>query len=150
MREDRDALIAHYRATRAEMLAAIERLSAAQLTERTHNGWGVKDHLAHLAFWDELRAAEVLRISAGHASTWRISPEEDGVVNEIVTRARWDLALEQVQWEFAESRRRFIAALEAAPPEALDTDRYGEAGLKSGHEEEHARWIAEWRAERGY
>lgn len=148
--EDRDALIAHYQATRAAMLAAIEGLTEEQMTERSHNGWCVKDHLAHVTFWDEIRAAEVERISAGRESAWRLTSEEDETLNDMVTRARWDHPLAQVLAEFEESRRRFMDALERATPEGLDASRYGEAGLVSGHEAEHAGWIREWRAERGY
>jgi hypothetical protein len=66
--EDRDDLLAHYRRSRAELLDAIAGLSEAQMTERTLDGWSVKDHLLHLALWDDVRAAEVVRISAGHES----------------------------------------------------------------------------------
>jgi len=148
--EDRDALIERYRRSREEFLAAIEGLTEEQLLERSHNGWCVKDHMVHLAFWDELRATEVTRLSAGFESAWRLSTEADDTLNGLVTAARWDLSLAQVEWEFAESHRRLMDALVLATPEGLDPSRYGEAGLTSGHESEHAAWIREWRAERGY
>ena len=59
MAEDRDGLLQHYRQMREELLAAIDGLSDALMTERSLDGWSVKDHLAHLALWDDLRAAEV-------------------------------------------------------------------------------------------
>ena len=61
MAEDRQELLAHYRRSRAELLAAIDGLSDAQLCDPSIDGWSVKDHLAHLAFWDDIRAAEVQR-----------------------------------------------------------------------------------------
>jgi len=148
--EDRDRLVAAYREMRAEFFAAIEGLSGAQMTERTHNGWSVKDHMAHITFWDEVRASEVARISAGLDSAWRLTSEEDEMLNAMVTRARWDHSLEQVQREFTESKQLFLDALSRATNEGLDASRYGEAGLVSQHEAEHAGWIREWRAERGY
>ena len=71
MPEDRDALLQHYRQMRDDLLAAIDGLSDGLLTEPSLDGWSVKDHLAHLALWDDLRAAEVLRISAGWIKRWR-------------------------------------------------------------------------------
>jgi len=150
MTTDRDVLLAAHRAMRSEFLAAVDGLTEAQLTERSHNGWSVKDHMAHITFWDEVRASEVERISAGLDSAWRLTPEEDETLNAMVTRARWDHSLEQVQREFTESKQRFLDALSRATPEGLDASRYGEAGLVSRHEAEHAGWIREWRAERGY
>jgi uncharacterized damage-inducible protein DinB len=79
--EDRDALLKHYRQTRADMLAAIYGLSDEQLTEPSLDGWSVKDHLAHIALWDDIRAAEVARISAGHDSAWRMTEEQDESLN---------------------------------------------------------------------
>ena len=135
---------------RTEFLAAINGLTEAQLIERSHNGWSVKDHMAHIAFWDELRATEVERMSEGFESAWRLTPEQDEVLNEMVTQARWDHSLDQVRWEFALTKQRFLDVLARATPEALDASKYGEAGLTSGHEAEHAGWIREWRAEKGY
>jgi hypothetical protein len=66
------------------------------------------------------------------------------------TRFRQDLSLEQVRWELQHSRQRLEDAIAAAGPEAFDAARYGEAGLQSGHEDEHARYIAAWRARMGY
>jgi len=150
MSEDRDALLAHFRAMRQDFLDAIDGLTDDQLTERSHNGWSVKDHMAHITFWDEVRASEVERISAGLESAWRLTSEQDEVLNQMVTQARWDHSLDQVRREFTESKARFLEALTRATSEGLDASRYGEAGLVSHHEAEHAGWIREWRADRGY
>ena len=150
MTEDRNALLERYRQMRTEFLAAINGLTEAQLIERSHNGWSVKDHMAHIAFWDELRATEVERMSEGFESAWRLTPEQDETLNAMVTQARWDHSLDQVRWEFALTKQRFLDVLARATPEALDAAKYGEAGLTSGHEAEHAGWIREWRAEKGY
>jgi len=56
MPEDKEALVAHYRRMREGLLAAIDGLSDEQMAERTLDGWSVKDHIAHLAFWDDIRA----------------------------------------------------------------------------------------------
>lgn len=73
MPNDRDALLDHYRKTRADLLAAIDGLGDEAMSEPSLDGWSVKDHLLHLASWDDIRAQEVARISAGHDSAWRMS-----------------------------------------------------------------------------
>lgn len=148
MAEDRDALLKHYRDSRAELLAAIDGLSDEDLTERTMDGWSVKDHLAHLSFWDEMRAGEVERISAGMESVWRMNEEQDVAANAIGYALRQDLSIDQVRWELATMRRRLLDAISAATPRGLDASRYGEAGLVSGHEVEHTEWIKRWRKQR--
>jgi len=149
MAEDRDGLLRHYRQTREELLAAIDGLSDALMTERSLDGWSVKDHLAHLALWDDLRAAEVLRISAGHGPVYRMTEEQATVVNELAHALRRDLSLAQVRWELAASRQRVLDAIAAATPRGLDASLYGDAGLRSTHEAEHTGWIRRWRGERG-
>lgn len=149
MSEDRRDLLRSYHRSREQLLAAIDGLSEEQLAETSLDGWSVKDHLAHLAFWDDLRAGEVVRISAGHESVWRLTEEQDETLNEIQYQMRRSLPLEQVEWELATSRQRLLDAIAAATPEGLDPSRYGEAGLRSGHEAEHAEWIRRWRDEKG-
>lgn len=148
MPEDRDALLAHFRRMRAALLAAIEDLSDAQMVEPTLDGWSVRDHLAHLALWDDLRASEVERISAGHQTAWHM-PGRDHEYSGLAYDLRRDLALDQVRWELATSHRRLLEAIAQASPAGLDASRYGEAALLSAHEAQHTEWIMRWRTERG-
>ena len=149
MAEDKEALLQHYRQMREELLAAIEGLSDEQMTARTIDGWSVKDHLAHLALWDDVRASEVERISAGHDSAWRMTGEQDAAFNDMGYALRRALPLGQVRWELARSRQRLLDAIASATPPGLEASRYGEAGLRSTHEAQHAGWITRWRQERG-
>jgi uncharacterized damage-inducible protein DinB len=149
MAEDREALLRHYRQMREELLVAIHGLSDEVMTEPSLDGWSVKDHLAHLALWDEIRAGEVVRISAGHDSAWRTTPEQEAAYNALGHALRRDLSLDQVRWELAMSEQRLLDAIASATPRGLDPSRYGEAGLRSSHEAAHAGWITRWRGERG-
>jgi hypothetical protein len=149
MPEDREALLRHYRDMRAELLAVIDGLTDDQLCERTIDGWSVKDHLAHLALWDELRAAEVERISAGFDSTWRMDGR-DGEYSGLGYDMRAGLSLAQVRWESTRTHQRLLDAIAAASQRGLHGPLYGEAGLKSTHEAAHTGWIRRWRVERGY
>jgi len=83
MAEDRDALLQHYRQMRVELLAAIDGLSDDLMTEPSLDGWSVKDHLAHLAAWDDIRTSEVVRISAGQDSAWRMTGDQDEAYNAL-------------------------------------------------------------------
>jgi hypothetical protein len=151
MVEDRGALIEHYRQMRAYLLAAIEGLSEQQMSEPSLDGWSVKDHLAHLAFWDDLRTAEVTRISAGFESAWpHLDEAETEGLNQLTQRARKGLSVAQVRWELAASRERLLVAIMSASERGLDGSHYREAGLRSTHEGAHTAWIRRWRAEKGY
>ena len=146
---DRETLLEHYRKSRRDLLAAIDRIPDELMVERSLDGWSVKDHLAHLALWDDVRASEVQRISAGFQSAWRMNGEQDEAYNTMGHELRRDFTLEQVKWEFATSRQRLLDAISAATARGLDASLYGEAGLASGHEEEHTGWIKRWRREKG-
>ncbi len=150
MAEDRDRLLEHYGTMRAALLAAIDGLSDAQLSEPTLDGWSVKDHLGHLALWDEVRAAEVERISAGYESLWRTHGEQDGVYSSLGHDLRITTTPAQARWELATTRRRLLEAIAAVTARGLDGSLYGEAGLRSTHEGQHTEWIRRWRSERGY
>jgi len=149
MPEDKNELLEYYRTTRDALLAAIEGLSDAAMTEPSLDGWSVKDHLVHLAAWDEIRASEVERISAGHDSAWRMSGDQDDTYNVLSTDLRRGLSIEQARWEVETSRRRLLEAISAATPRGLDASLYGEGPIRSSHEAEHVEWIRRWRGEKG-
>jgi uncharacterized damage-inducible protein DinB len=149
MPESKEGLLQQFQQTRAEILAAIQGLSDAHMTETSIDGWSVKDHLAHIAVWDDLRAGEVTRISAGYASVWRMTDAQDDAYNEMCYALRKELSLDQVRWEFATTRQRLLDAITAATARGLDASLYGEAGLASRHEVEHAGWIRRWRTDKG-
>ena len=149
MTEVRDALLQHYRQMREKLLSASDGLSDELMIERSLHGCSVKDHLAHLALWDDIRASEVVRISAGHESAWRMTGEQDEAYNALGYDLRQGLSLDQARWELATSRQRLLDAISSATARGLDASLYGEAGLYSSHEAQHADWITRWRSERG-
>ena len=149
MPEDRAALLDHFHHMRAALLAAIDGLSDDLMSEPSLDGWSLKDHLLHLAAWDELRAGEVARISAGHASAWRMTEEQVVSFNDVVYALRRGVSAQQARWEIESSHRRLLDAIAAAAPRGLDPSLYGEAALRSTHEAQHTAWIARWRTDRG-
>ena len=148
MNYDKEGLLQHYRTARDELLSAIEGLSDALMTDPSLDGWSVKDHFAHIAFWDDIRAREVERISAGHESAWRMTSEQDAAYNALGYELRRGLPIDQVRWELETSRQRLLAAVSSATARGLDGSLYGEAGLRTLHEAQHAGWIKRWRDER--
>jgi len=149
MPEQKEQLLHHYEGTRRDLLEAIDGLSDEAMTERSLDGWSVKDHLAHLALWDDVRADEVVRISAGHESAWRMDGAQDEAYNAMSYALRSDLSVGQVKWELARSRQRLLDAIASASERGLDPSLYGEAGLRSGHEAQHTAWVKRWRGEQG-
>jgi hypothetical protein len=137
MSEDREALLHHYRTMRAELLAAVDGLSDESMSEPSLDGWSVKDHLGHLALWDEMRAREVERISAGHDSACKMNGEQDAAYTAMGYDLRRGLSLAQVRWEF-----------ETSAPEAAgryrggDDARAGRFAVWRGARTEHARGSA--------
>lgn len=150
MAENKDELLQHYARMRDELEGAIAGLSDAQMQDASIDGWSVKHHLAHLTVWHEIRASEIQRISAGFDSAWRMTPEQVVAFNEMMHEMRKDLPLAQVASELKTVRQRAIDAVAAATERGLDGSLYGEAGLASSHEGEHAGWIRRWRGEKGY
>ncbi len=149
MTEDRDELLRHYRAMRAELLSALDGLSDDLMTEESLDGWSVKDHLAHLALWDEIRASEVARISAGHGSAWRMTQDQERVYGPMAYDLRRSFSPEQARWELEMSGQKLLEAIASATPRGLDSSLYGEAALRSTHEAQHTGWIQRWRSEKG-
>jgi hypothetical protein len=110
----------------------------------------VKDHLAHLAMWHEIRASEIERISAGLQSAWpHLTDEQTEGFNALIADLRVDLPLAQVLAELDRARARVLDAIDRASERGLDAANYGEAALRSDHELAHAGWIKRWRQERG-
>ena len=129
-------------------MSAIDGLSDEQMSEPSLDGWSVKDHLAHLALWDDLRAMEVERVSAGHASAWKFPEAQEDAFNEVGYELRRSLSAAQARWELERLRKRLLDAIAEAKPRALDGSLYGSAALLSSHEVDHAGWIKRWRAEK--
>jgi hypothetical protein len=145
MAETAESLLQHYRESRRELLAAIDGLTDEALCEPSLDGWSVKDHLLHIALWDEFREGEVIRISAGHEAAWPLDVD----YGEFGYEHRKRLGVAQAKWELLHSRQRLLDAIAAASSRGLDGSLYREAGLKSTHEAQHAQWIRRWRTEKG-
>ncbi len=146
----RDEIIAHYESVRAELVAALDGLTEAQMREEPPGQWSIKDNLAHLTVWDEIRIAEIERIGGGGSPAWPVMDEAQvNVFNNLTAELRRGLSLEQVMSELKSTRARLLDAVRNANERALDEGLYGEAPLKSGHDLDHAADIRAWRSQKG-
>jgi hypothetical protein len=142
---DRRAVLAAFAASQTALLAAIEGLSEAQLNERSLDGWSVKDHLAHLAQWHELRWLDLTRLAAGYESAVNSTPEQDEVFNAMTVEWRVGLSWPQTLWEWQTSRGRVLDTLRALASQELERVLRDDWPLRTGHEDEHAGYIRRWR-----
>lgn len=149
MATGQEQLVEHFRAMRAELHIAIDGLSDEQLSEKTLDGWSVKDHLAHVGLYDELRVAEVRRISAGWETAWHM-PGKDHFYSELGYELRANFSPAQVLWEIANTHEQLLAAIAEGSDLILEPDRFSEAAMPSTHEAQHTGWIRRWRSDRGY
>jgi hypothetical protein len=143
----RAEVIEHYRRSREEMMRALEGLSDAQMEEQSMDGWSVKDHLVHVTLWDEVRRTEIERISAGRNPAWpaTMTGTQIDAFNNLIVEVRRTLPLSDVRAELAASRDLLLKTIEGASERAFDNSNYGESGVKSDHESEHADQIRRWR-----
>ena len=148
LQQTRDEIIRHLWGIRTQFLSAIEGLSESQMVEPTIDGWSVKDHLNHLAFWHDLRSSEIVRISAGYEHAWPLSVDSQEL-NDIVQPARSNLRLAQARWEYESALQRTIMAVANANERGLTQSYYGEVGLSTTHDLGHAELVRKWRQERG-
>ncbi|MEK7247283.1 MAG: DinB family protein [Chloroflexota bacterium] len=142
-------LITELEHSRAELLNAIRGLSEEQMSRPAINGWSVKDHLAHLTVWDEMRFFEISRIARGGEASFKETPDEEGLawINEPTVAMRRDLSLAQVLADLSFARDLVLQAVALCPEERLDQSLYEEIGIEGGaaHDRSHAKTIADWR-----
>ncbi|MEX0783456.1 MAG: DinB family protein [Dehalococcoidia bacterium] len=149
--EQRRDLHDHYERSRESVLAAIDGLTDDQMTEQTNDGWSVKDHLVHLSVWHEIRRSEIERVTAGLPPAWPlIHGELVDTLNEATVRARREVPLAQVRADLDYARKQVLAAIDRASEGALAGQGFGEAGIRSWEELEHADMIRNWRTRQGY
>jgi hypothetical protein len=115
-------LINRIEESRAGLEAAIGRLTEAQLTQITDNGWAAKDHLAHLAAWEAGVAA--LLQNQGRYEAMNVDAEtflQGGVdaVNEMIYERNRERPLADILAFFHESHQQMMAVLASLSDEDL-------------------------------
>ncbi len=149
---DKSDAIAVLETARRETLEAVNGIPEEKMTVAAFETWSVKDVLCHLTSWEQLAAPDLQRVGRGHIpqlATFR--REEVDEWNVGLMRSRNLFPLPQVMFEFEDSRRQLIDALNALPDNLFATGqmvRMLTDGLVSG-ENGHAAAIREWRQKEG-
>jgi hypothetical protein len=155
---DTTALLARIRASRNALEIAANSLSDEQLVAPGPDGWSAKDHLAHVAAWEDCLLGYLNGRGAGQ--TFGLPDGELGTdaVNAILHRRYADLTASEAREKFAVSHAAVMAGLEALtdadiarplasylPDRDDDTARQPVLGWIVGntceHYDEHRGWI---------
>lgn len=138
-----------------QVAAAISGLTGEQMSRPAIDGWSVKDHLAHITFWHEMRFFEVSRIARNGRAGFPVTDVVAGVdpideINERFTANRRGLPLDQVLADLDFVRAMVRQAIEACPEDRLNLSLYEEIGPNgAGHDSAHAEMITAWRQKEG-
>jgi DinB superfamily len=147
----RDQLLLEMDAARDRVNEAIAGLADDQMSRPDLDGWSVKDHLAHLTFWHEMRFFEVSRIARGGRAGFPVTDVGAGVdpideINERFAANRRGLALPQVLADLDFAREMVRQAVATCPEDRLNVSLYEEIGQNgAGHDIAHADMITAWR-----
>ena len=153
---DKAALLATIRAGYDQFEALLASLREDEMTvPGVNDAWSIKDHLAHLAAWQNYQAARLQGVLDG-AEPPDPAPGHESVdeVNEYFYQQYKDRSLAEVLADFRSSYQRVLAATQALNWEDLNSpfpwyDNDVPAGAYTlgntiGHYEEHSGWIQRW------
>ena len=148
VRELRTALLDDMQHYRAALLASIDGLDEQRMTERTIDGWSVKDPLAHLAWWDEQRYFAISRLAAGQGPSPSFTENQVETLNALMREHREGLSLGQVLWELEFARAKALEAIAACPEGRLtEAEARTRAGVR--HDRDHTEQLRAWRERAG-
>jgi hypothetical protein len=156
---NKEELMERIRKSREALEMLIQPLSDAQLSEAgTGGAWAVKDHLAHLAAWEQFMLKHYLQSVPQHeamgidADTMK-ALDEDGI-NDVIYRRIKDRTAGEVLADYRRSYAQVLEMLEAMSFEELMQPLFpGESpdrpriiwviGNTYQHYLEHRQWIRE-------
>ena len=152
-------LLAMRRALYTHFDALIAGLSEQQLHMPGVNGdWSVKDHIAHLTFWERVNLLEMLKAIEQRRS-WtdpglESTEEVRDQTNQQVYLHNKDRSLADVLSEFQATHQQVMESLEKLSEEKLQTPYEWLGGYTistwlsepNGHYDEHEQSIRGWRA----
>jgi hypothetical protein len=147
-----DTIVAELRSARAEVKMSIEGLSDEEFSALSEDGWSIKDHLTHLMALDELRFFEISRIARGGGAAFAgISDEMFDQLNAALSESRRSMSVTQVLADMEFARDLVLQAVESAPDDALNENRYVDLGLlgSAEHDRDHAQMICRIREKEG-
>jgi len=134
-------------ATRQPLEEALAQLDATRMTEPGVNGeWSVKDVLAHVAWWEQLRA-QSLRTGSDDVYMEGVDLNAStDQVNAQVFAANHDRPLAGVRADFDAAHRELLSAIEALSDDELASEDTYEAIAWDTfrHYPEHTAMLTDW------
>ena len=123
--------------------SAIVDLTEEQAAGIGPDGWSIKDHLAHLTHWHEMRFFELSRIGRGGESSLALSSEEQVTqLNEAIVAYRRGLSFQQVVADLEFAWSMVEQAVSECPEDRLTQGFSGEIGpVGTAHDISHAQMI---------
>ena len=144
----RDAVTRQYERAAAGVYRAVDGLNEEQACRAEIDGWSVKDHINHLAFWHELRFFEIGRVARGAPQEFpRTEGDVIDAINQTITDLRRRLSFKEALADLEFTRGMVLEVIGEAPEARLDSQLYEEMTPLGGaqHELAHAETIAAWR-----
>ena len=146
-------LLARAEAARVELLAVIEGLSDDQMAAPSLDDWSVRDQLAHIAAWDELRYYEIMRVVRGQPTIYHDLRDDYEVkdINRAFTYFRRNLTRDEMLRELGFCRGRVMELVETISEEKVAEAAQGRVriGRIAEHDLDHAAQIRDWRKREG-
>jgi uncharacterized protein (TIGR03083 family) len=137
---DRAALDERIRRSWDELQAAVASLDDAQLAAPGAEGWSIKDHLAHLAHWEEYLLAS-LDGSDPLAALGLPADQADDTINAALQERDAGMRSAEVRSLLADTHARLLARLATLDDEALQQSLGSIEGNTREHFDEHRDWI---------
>lgn len=147
-RTRRDELLRRARETHTRLE---ELLAGLPAEEQTHAGvtgdWSVKDHLAHLTWWEQ----SVIRTLAGEPNPIAAIPggaDGEDAINAYVFAQNRERSLADVRAAFDASYQAMLHLIATAPDDVFDARHDWISGNADSHYDEHLRMLQAWRERR--
>jgi hypothetical protein len=140
-----DELLQRSRERHAQLEALLAQLTDADLTRPgVTDDWSVKDHLAHLTWWEQ-RVILVLGGAPDPIDAISGDEQTEDSVNAYVFAANRDRPLAEVRAAFDSSYQEMQHLIETVPDDVL-AERYDWiSGNAADHYDEHLRMFQAWR-----
>lgn len=144
-RTRRDQLL---RSTREAHIRLDELLAGLSEEEQIRPGvtgdWSVKDHLAHLTWWEQ----SVIRILAGDPNPLAAIPvgaKDEDAINAYVFAQNRDRPLADVRAAFDASYQQMLHLIATVPDDVFAQRHDWISGNADSHYDEHLRMLQAWR-----
>ena len=125
-----------------ELLASLP--EEEQVRPGVTDGWSVKDHLAHLTWWEQ----SVIRIFAGDPDPIAAIPgggDGEDAINAYVFAQNRDRPLADVRAAFDASYQQMLHLIATVPDDIFDAHHDWISGNADSHYDEHLRMLQAWR-----